>query len=343
MTGPAEQPNSVLLARAQQGDGDAFRQMTGPYREELRIHCYRMLGSFHDAEDVVQDTLLAAWQSLSGFDGRRAGLRTWLYRIATNRCLNARRAAGRRAAEEANMPGLPEPTGLGEVLWLEPYPDARIQQGTGVHLGPEVYIEQQESVSLAFITALQALPPRQVAVLVLREVLGFHATEVAEMLDSTVDAVNSLLKRARAAMRQHRRAHAGDQPAPAPDSPAEQRVVSAFVDAYQAGDIDRLVTLFTDDVFMWMPPLPFEYEGRDAVARLCAGIFGSGRRYDLIPTRANGQPAFATYIYTPTGIRHATSLIVLSLRNDRIASITRFDSGVLPWFGLPRTLPISSK
>jgi RNA polymerase sigma-70 factor (ECF subfamily) len=336
----ADEETAPVLARARAGDGEAFREVTEPYRHELRVHCYRMLGSFQDAEDALQETLVSAWQGLRGYDGR-ASLRTWLYRIATNRCLNARRSAGRRAAKEAIMPGLPDPTGWGEILWLEPYPDILLEMATvgRVPQGPEARFEQKESVSLAFVTALQLLPPRQVAVLLLRDVLGFHADEVAEMLDASVDAVNSLLKRARAAVRRHQAASGDKEPAPETDSAAEQQIVAKFVDAFETGDIDGLVALLTGDVFMWMPPLPFEYRGRDAVARLCSGIFGSGRSYGLVPTRANGQPAFGTYTTDASGTRHATSLIVLGLSGDRIDAITRFDSGVLRWFGLPRTLP----
>ena len=192
-----------LIERAQGGDEDAFRELTEPYRRELLVHCYRMLGSFSDAEDALQNTLLAAWQSLGGFEGR-SSLRTWLYRIATNRCLDARRAASRRPAGQWNVPDVepPEPTRLGEVVWLEPFPDALLEGAIDVPLGPEARYEQNESISLAFVTALQVLPPRQVAVLILRDVLGFHASEVAGMLDSTVDSVNSALKRARAGLQQ---------------------------------------------------------------------------------------------------------------------------------------------
>ena len=187
--------------RARAGDGEAFRELTEPYRRELQVHCYRMLGSFQDAEDALQETLLAAWQGLGGFEGR-ASIRTWLYRIATNRCLNALRSASRRPAKEWDVPDVepPEPTRLGEVVWLEPYPDALLEGAIDVPLGPEARYEQTEAISLAFVTALQVLPPRQLAVLILRDVLGFHANEVADMLDSTVESVNSALKRARASL-----------------------------------------------------------------------------------------------------------------------------------------------
>jgi RNA polymerase sigma-70 factor (ECF subfamily) len=306
-----------LISRARTGDGDAFRELTEPHRRELQVHCYRMLGSLQDAEDALQDTLLAAWQGLGGFEGR-ASLRTWLYRIATNRCLNARRSAGRRPAQEWNIPEVhpPEPTRLGEVTWLEPFPNA-----------------------LAFVTALQVLPPRQVAVLILRDVLGFHANEVADMLDSTVESVNSALKRARAGMRRRRPSTTDREPPPGSGSAAENALVARFVSAYESADLDALVALLIDDVFVSMPPMPFEYAGRDVVARLFAGIFGAGRRFDLVPTRANGQPAFGAYLRAPTGIRHGTGLIALTLTGDRICAMTRFDNTVLPWFGLPRSLP----
>jgi RNA polymerase sigma-70 factor (TIGR02960 family) len=277
-----------------------------------------------------------------GFEGR-SSLRTWLYRIATNRCLNARRSASRRPAKEWDVPNVepPEPTRLGEVVWLEPFPDALLEGGIDTPFGPEARYEQTESISLAFVTALQVLPPRQIAVLILRDVLGFHANEVAGMLDSTVESVKSALKRARASL-QHRRATTHDrQPPPARDSPSERAVVAKFVRAWESADLDALVALLTDDVFMSMPPMPFEYEGRDVVARFSASLFRAGRRFDLVPTRANGQPAFGAYLRTPTGISHGVGLYVLSLTGDRICAMTRFDNGVLPWFGLPRSLSSS--
>jgi len=329
-----------LISRARAGDGDAFREVTEPYRRELHVHCYRMLGSFQDAEDALQDALLAAWQGLGSFEGR-ASLRTWLYQIATNRCLNARRAASRRPAKEWNIPGVepPEPTRMGEVAWLEPYPDALLEGAIDVAIGPEARYQQTESISLAFVTALQVLPPRQLAVLILHDVLGFHANEVAAMLDSTVDSANSALKRARASLQRRLQPADEHEPAPAPDSPAEDAIVAKFVSAYESADLDALVSLLTDDVFMSMPPMPLEYQGRDVVARFCAVLFGAGRRFELVPTRANGQPAFGTYLRAPTGIRHGTGLFVLTLAGERICAMTRFESSVLPWFGLPRSLP----
>jgi len=279
-----------------------FGTLIEPYRRELHVHCYRMLGSLQDAEDVLQETLLAAWRGLERFE-ERASLRTWLYSIATNRCLNARRSAQRRPAKAWDVPGveLLEPTRLGEVAWLEPCPE-------------DLY-ERAEAISLAFITALQTMPPRQVAVLLLRDVLGFSAGEVAGMLTTTVDAVNSALKRARAAV-----------PTPEPQ-PTDEAVVEAFARAWEAADVDALVELLTDDVFMSMPPMPFEYVGRELVGRFSAQLFAAGRRFTLVPTRANGQPAFGAYIGGA-----AVGLYVLTLRAGRISALARFEAELLPRF-----------
>ena len=330
-----------LIDRAQAGDGDAFRDLTEPSRRELQVHCYRMLGSFQDAEDALQDTLLAAWQGIGGYEGR-ASLRTWLYRIATNRCLNTLRSAKRRPAREWGMPEVepPEPTRLGEIMWLEPYPDSLLAGAFDAPLGPEARYEQTEAISLTFVTALQALPPRQLAVLILRDVLGYHADEVGDMLDSTVDSVNSALKRARASL-QHLMASTDELPPPAPDSPSERALVERFVASYESGDVEALVALLTDDVLVSMPPVPLEYQGRDIVARFFATIFGEGlHAYDLVPaTRANGQLAFGAFLRTSGDIRQGTSLLVLTLTGDRICAITGFDKEVLPLFGLPQSLP----
>ncbi len=325
-----------LLSRARSGDDEAFRELTEPHRGELQAHCYRMLGTLQDAEDAVQDTLLAAWQGLAGFEGR-SSLRTWLYKIATNRCLNALRTASRRPAKEWNIPGVepPEPTRLGEAVWLEPYPDALLATAAAaLPPGPEARYEQAESISLAFVAALQVLPPRQLAVLILRDVLGFHASEVAGMLDSTVDSVNSALKRARAGLRRR-----PSDPPPAPGSPAEDAIVARFTSAYESADLGGLVALLTDDAFMSMPPMPLEYQGRDLVADFCGRLFAAGRGFDLVPTRANGQPAFGAYLRVPSGPRPATGLITITQAGDLICATSRFEASVFPWFGLPLSLP----
>lgn len=322
-----------LLDLARAGDGAAFEDLVAPFKRELHVHCYRMLGSYQDAEDVLQETLLAAWTGLAAYEGR-ASLRTWLYRIATTRCLNARRAESRRPAKEWDVSTIqpPEPTRLGEVPWLEPYPDALLD-GLTIGLGPEARYEQSESMSLAFVTALQTLPPRQVAVLILRDVLGFPAQEVAEMLETTVSGVHSALKRARATLAERRR-----EPAAAVRSPEQRELVERFVRAYATADVDGLVALLTDDVFISMPPLPFEYEGIDAVAGFLTAVFSSGRELELVPTSANGQPAFAAYLRGRDGVSHGTGLIVITLRDAKICAMTRFENSVLPHFGMPRSL-----
>ena len=302
-----------------------------------------MLGSFQDAEDALQDTLLAAWQ-------RPRRVPRSAPRSAPGCTGSPPTGASTRVARPADGPPRsgtcpkvepPEPTRLGEVVWLEPYPDALLEGAIDVPPGPEARYEQTESISLAFVTALQVLPPRQLAVLILRDVLGFHANEVADMLDSTVESVNSALKRARASLQRRRPPTADRERPPAADSPAEDAIVAKFVSAWESADLDALVALLTDDVFISMPPMPFEYEGRDVVARFCASIFGAGRRFDLVPTRANGQPAFGAYLRAPTGIRHGTGLYVLTLAGDRICAMTRFDNSVLPWFDAAAITPWS--
>jgi RNA polymerase sigma-70 factor (TIGR02960 family) len=328
-----------LLTLARAGDNEAFGRLTAPHRHELLIHCYRMLGSLQDAEDALQETLLAAWRALPEFE-LRSSLRTWLYAIATRRCLNARRATRRRPAKEWDVAGVqpPSPSRLGEVLWLEPLPDEVLAGGAVLSPGPEALYEQSESISLAFITALQVLPPRQLAVLVLRDVLGFRANEVAGMLATTTESVTSALKRARAAMKAQQSTSEGRQPPPPAGSPAEDALVAQFVRAYESSDVDALIALLTDDVFMSMPPMPFEYEGKDLVAEFLHRLFRADRRYRLIPTRANGQPAFGSYVRAADGLLHCTGLFVLTLAGNHICALTRFESTTVPRFGLPRSL-----
>jgi RNA polymerase sigma-70 factor (ECF subfamily) len=330
-----------LLSRARAGDGEAFRELAESHRRELQVHCYRMLGSFADAEDAVQETMVAAWQGIGGFIEERASLRTWLYKIATNRCLNARRAASRRPARGWDMSQFepPVPTPRAEPVWLQPFPGSLLEGAIDVPPGPEARYEQSEAISLAFVTALQLLPPRQLAVLILRDVLGFRASEVADMLEVTIASVNSALKRARASLKRRQHSAEGHQPPPAAGSPAEDAVVAVFARAWESADLDALVALLTDDVFIAMPPEPFGYEGRELLSRYCARQFAAGRRFDLVPARANDQPAFGTYLRGPGGVRHATGFYVLTLAGGQICGMTRFEASVLPWFGLPRSLP----
>jgi RNA polymerase sigma-70 factor (TIGR02960 family) len=331
-----------LLARARAGDGQAFGKLTAPYRRELQVHCYRILGSAQDAEDALQETMLAAWQGLGGFQ-ERSSIRTWLYHIATSRCLNALRAASRRPRMSSPPPGLdpPEPTRLGEVVWLEPYPDLLFEALADHAPGPEARYEASEAISLAFITALQLLPPRQRAVLILRDVLGFRAREVAGILDTSTDSVTSALKRARAALQRRLGPSSGREPPPPPGSAAEQALIAQLTRAFETGNVDELVALLTEDVWVTMPPVPLEYQGRELAARFFAAVsFRQGRTYRLVPTRANGQPAFGAYVRDPrAGIAHANGLLVVTLTGGQICAMARFDNSVLPRFGLPRTLP----
>ena len=328
------------LSRARAGDEEAFRELIDPYRGELQVHCYRILGSVQDAEDLLQETLLAAWRGLERFDGR-ASLRSWLYRIATNRCLNALRDRGRRPREVEPIAEPPEPTRRGEPIWLQPYPDALLDTVADTSPGPEARYELREAVSLAFVAALQHLPPRQRAVLVLRDVLGLRAVEVADMLETSEAAVKGALQRARAAL--ERRLSGGDRErAPLPRSPRERELVGRFADAVESGDVDGVVSLLTDDAWLTMPPQPFEYQGHAAIAGFLhdrAALRGAPLR--LVPTRANGQPAFGCYLPDAHGaIARPYGLMVLTLDGDRISAITWFgDSRVFSHFRLPRTLP----
>jgi RNA polymerase sigma-70 factor (TIGR02960 family) len=328
-----------LIDKARSGDETAFRQLVDPYQRELQVHCYRILGSVADAEDALQETLVTAWQGLRQFEGR-ASVRTWMYRIATNRCLNMLRAARRRPAMSL-PPDVqpPEPSRLGEVVWLEPYPDLFLEDLPEATAGPEARYEAREALSLAFVTALQLLPPRQRAALILRDVLDFPASEVAAMLDATEQSVTSALKRARATV--SRELPSPDvQPPPLPNSAAEEELVARLVEAFDTADVDGLVALMTEDAWLRMPPVPLEYQGRELVGEFFATVaFRHGRRYRLVPTRANGQPAFAVYLNDPmTRVSRAFGFLVVTLAGGQISAITRFDNTALPPFGFPRTL-----
>jgi RNA polymerase sigma-70 factor (TIGR02960 family) len=329
--------SAELLQRARAGDRDAFTALVESHRAELQAHCYRMLGSLQDAEDALQDTLLAAWLGLDGFEGR-SSIRTWLYRIATNRCLNLLRGSGRRPTTAVPLPiPPPEPTGLGEVLWLQPYPDVLLEGLSDLAPGPERLYESREAISLAFVTAVQLLPPNQRAVLLLRDVLGYRAREAAELLGLTEDAVTNALKRARATMGA---AHSAGPPPPPPDGPEERELLERFVAAFTNDDVDALVALMTDDVWVRMPPLPFEYRGTEAVHRFFTATAAHRRGIArLVRIRANGQPAWGEYRRDPvTGGLHLTGVEVVGRAGGLICEITRFETTVAPYFGLPRTL-----
>jgi RNA polymerase sigma-70 factor (ECF subfamily) len=326
------------LMRAQAGDDRAFDELVAPYRRELQLHCYRMLGSLQDAEDALQDTLVAAWRNLGGFE-QRASLRAWLYRIATNRCLNFKRDSARRPRPAPLPFDPPPPTRLNEITWLEPYPDRLVDAAPG----PDARLETREAVGLAFVTALQRLPARQRASLVLRDVLGFRAAEVAEMLDTTEPTVNSALQRARSAL--DARLPVARERAPAPRSPRERELAARFADAFERGDMEGVVAMLTDDALVTMPPAPLEYEGREAIAEFFDHVTARrapGRRARLVPTHANGQPAFGHYIAEPgAATAAATGMLVLALEGDKIAAIARFEGGgLVSRFGLPPSVDV---
>ena len=332
--------SEAALSRARAGDEDAFRELLDPYRAELRLHCYRILGSLQDAEDQLQETLLAAWRGLEGFEGR-SSMRSWLYRIATNQCLNVLRARKRRPQEVSSMVEPPEPTRKAEPIWLEPYPDTLIEGLADTAPGPAARYETRESVAVAFMAALQILPPRQRAALVLRDVLGFHAAEVAEMLDSSEASVKSALQRARATL-DERLPLGGRERAPLPRSERERELVARFATAVESGDSDSVVALLTDDAWLTMPPEPYEYQGGEAIARFLRDREARrGASLRLVPTRANGQPAFGCYLPDAQApIARAYGVMVLTLTEQRISAITWFgERSLMAHFGLPRTLP----
>lgn len=318
-----------------------FEHRTRPYRPELLAHSYRMLGSIHDAEDAVQETYLRAWRGYGGFEGR-SSIRTWLYRIATNACLRAVENRGRRAL----------PTGLGgpgedpeaslaespELSWLEPVPDSMLGGGTNDAGDPLGTVTRHQSVRLAFIAALQYLPPRQRGVLVLREVLSFSAAEVAAMLETTPAAVNSLLQRARV---QLDRAHLEESHVAEPRSPEQRELLDRYVTAMHANDIEGLVGVLTADAIWEMPPYPAWFRGAPTIGRMVAAqspAQGPGDHL-LVPTSANGQPAFGLYLPDEHGVHRAFNLQVLTLTPAGISHIVAFfDLRLFARFGLPESV-----
>jgi RNA polymerase sigma-70 factor (ECF subfamily) len=326
---------------AAQGNEEAFRKLIEPHRRELQFHCYRILGSMHDAEDAVQETMLRAWRGLRGFEAR-ASLRSWLYRIATNCCLDALHDERRRSPPAREpMFEAPAPTRLAEPTWLEPYPDALLEGIADTAPGPEARYEARETIELAFIAALLALPPRQRATLLLRDALGFRAAEVAEMLDASEDSVKSALKRARGAIERQLPAVGAEQPPP-PHSAREREIVQRFAEAWETDDIDGIVAMLTDRAWLRMPPLLLEYHGPDAIGSFLHALaaWRSDERFRLVPARANTQPAFGVYrAQRNAAVADSTGLMVVTLEGTRIAAMTSFlDPSILARFGLPRTL-----
>ena len=347
MTPDGERPHeAALLASAKGGDRRAFQQLTEPRRRELLVHCYRMLGSFHDAEDLVQETLLRAWRGLKGFDGR-ASTRYWLYRIATNACLNAlaTRASAGRVLPETESPAteqMPDREPASDIAWLEPYPDSALEQIADDAPGPDARYEMREAVQLAFIAAIQLLPPRQRATLLLTDVLGWSAAESARLLDSSVASVNSALQRARTTLEERL---AGRPPRVAVAASEEQRaLLERYVRAWESTDVDGFAALLKEDAVMSMPPWRQWYRGRAAIAAffVLTGRPGGHAPFRLVPTAANRQPAFAFYSRWQSPEWRFHSVQLLTLHGDTIAAMTSF---VMPQlasvFGLPAVLAVS--
>jgi RNA polymerase sigma-70 factor, ECF subfamily len=356
MTRPATttQRERELVAAARAGDEGAYDRLVGPLRGELHAHCYRMLGSVQDAEDALQDTLLRAWRGLAGFQGRSSP-RAWLYRIATNACLDAIARRPKRvlppdrgpAADPREGPGSP----LVESVWVEPYPDELVGVEDGM-AAPEARYERRESVELAFIAALQHLPARQRAALILRDVLGFSARETAETLDTTVASANSALQRARKAAQERLPAESQQATLRALGEERLRGIVERYVDAWERGDVEAIVAMLTEDAVVAMPPMPTWYRGREAIAvflrdfafarRWTGSRFEAGRRrVRLVPGRASGQVALGAYGWDEERGAYAPYVLqVLTLRGPRIEDITGFVApAALPRVGLPAELP----
>jgi len=336
----ADRVQQATLERARAGDEQAFRDLTDPYRHELLAHCYRMLGSLTEAEDMLQETLLAAWRGLTRFEGR-ASLRSWLYRIATNICLNAVRAGARRIPLEPTPPFQPpEPTQRDEIRWLQPYPDTLLEGIADTAPGPEARYSQSEAIQLAFVAGLQRMPPRQAATVLLRDVLGFGTEEVAAMLKTSPTAIKGTLQRGRAALESSR--NMTEREVPLSGSAEEHELARRFADAYITADIDGVVTLLTDDAWLSMPPAPHQYHGLDAIRSFLEASFAfrGTRTIYLIPGRANNQPCFATYLsdqQEPIG--RPAGIFVLTLADDYIRALTRFHyDDLYPLLGFPATL-----
>ena len=331
-----------LLEAARRGDEDAYRRLVEPYREELHAHCYRMLGSVHDAEDAVQDTLLRAWRGLEGFEGR-SSLRWWLYTIATNICLDliARRPKRMLPTEYGPASDPRARTGPPSVesVWLEPYPDEVLGVEDGF-AGPEARYELREAVELAFVAALQHLPPRQRAVLIMRDVLGFSAREVAESLGTTLGSVNGALHRARRAVEQRLPERSQQATLRALGDHNVRALVDRYVGAWERGDVEAIVAMLVEDAEIAMPPMPLWYRGRDAIAVFLTK-WALRERWRFVPVRANGHLAFGTYSWdAEKGNFVASGVDVLTLRGARVEAITAFVTPeVFRVFGLPDELP----
>ena len=344
MSSRTEDPREEeLLAAARAGDEGAFGRLIEPYRPGLQAHAYRMLGSLHDAEDAMQETMLRAWRGIGRFEGR-SSLRSWLYTITTNSSLRLIERRPKRVLPiEYGPPADPhEPTGrpLVESTWVEPYPDDRLP-ADDESASPEARYEQRESVELAFTAALQHLPPRQRAALIMTDVLGFSPAEVAESLEATPASIYSALQRARKATEEQLPDRSQQATVGELDDDQVREIVASFMEAWEAADVERIRALLTDDCVLAMPPWAEWFNGRDAVMEfLPRGPLQPGHRWKLVPTRANGQPAFGCYYADGDGPKRAEGILLLGFGEDgRISEITSFrDKELFPKFGLPAAM-----
>jgi RNA polymerase sigma-70 factor, ECF subfamily len=331
--------DSQLIEAAIGGDQAAFAELVAPHRRPLQAHCYRMLGSLQDAEDAVQETLLLGWRRLSSFEGR-SSLRSWLYSIATNVCL---RAVERRPARvlpvdygPATEPHEPMQAPLLEFVWMDPYPDEQLGLDHGP-AGPEARYEQRESIELAFVAALQLLPPRQRAVLILRDVLGFSGAEVAEALETTPASVYSALQRAHATLDERRPDRSQQATLGALGDAQLEAIVARYIEAWARSDVDAIVGMLTDTATLAMPPIPSWYRGGEAIASVLRSVvFDGARSWRLLPIAANGQLAVGAYELDSSGVYVAQGVTVLTLEAERIDEIIHFSApSLLESFGLP--------
>ncbi|WP_174554103.1 sigma-70 family RNA polymerase sigma factor [Microtetraspora fusca] len=342
---PDEEQAAAAFSAVRSGDESMFAQVVEPYRPELQVHCYRMVGSYDDAEDLVQETFLKAWRRRDGFEGRST-VRAWLYRIATNACLDFLRRHTRRPQHYEALPGMEHGSGEppARVTWLQPYPDRLLEGVVADEVGPDAAVVSKETMELVFLTAIQHLPPRQRAVLILRDVLGWPATETAELLKLSVPAVNSALQRARPTIRGHLPERRTEWTASETLGREERAIVRRYMAAAERGDISAMAELLSEDARLTMPPNPLWFVGRSAILSFVAPVFDSGSpqylgRWRHLPTRANGQPALAGYVQRPgTTVYRAQNLDVIRIADGKIVEITTFEPHLLPAFGLPLKL-----
>jgi RNA polymerase sigma-70 factor (ECF subfamily) len=336
----------AVVAAVTAGDQAAFAALAERYRWELQVHCYRMLGSFQDAEDLVQETLLRAWRSRTRFQGR-SSFRAWLYRIATNACLDALARSSRRVlphqvapAADPRASSLPSADSDPEIAWLQPYPDRLLDQVAPIDAEPDAQVVAKETIELAFLAAIQLLPPRQRAVLIVRDVLGWSAKETASLLETSVASANSALQRARATLRQHLPARRLDWAPSSVPTGEERAVLQRYMDATEQADAGALAELLAEDVRCSMPPATVWFQGREAtMTAMLLGLVPEFGRWRLLPTWANRQPAAACYLRRPGDSEYrAFAIDVLRVERGQVAEITAFAADLFPAFGLPATI-----